>query len=103
MTLCSSKSRRIRAPLLLSLLLVFFCNNCISPIAAIEASFTPNPAYSIENGGDGGPLPVSMAQRKQLLELEAAIVNSQDPTATLSHVAQQNGMSQEELAGMLER
>ena len=44
-----------------------------------------------------------MAQRKQLLELEAAIVNSQDPTATLSHVAQQNGMSQEELAGMLER
>ena len=44
-----------------------------------------------------------MQQRKQLLELEAAIINSQDPGATLNHVAQQNNMSQEELAGMLER
>jgi hypothetical protein len=54
-------------------------------------------------GGDGGALPVSLAQRKQLLELEAAIVQSQDPQATLSHVAQQNGMTSEDLVGMLNR
>ena len=71
--------------------------------SALEATFTPNPEDSIENGGDGGPLPVSMQQRKQLLELEAAIVNSQDPSATLNHVSQQNGMSPEELVGMLDR
>jgi len=78
-------------------------NNVIQTTHALEATFTPNPEDSIENGGDGGPLPVSMQQRKQLLELEAAIINSQDPAATLNHVAQQNNMSQEELAGMLER
>ena len=70
---------------------------------ALEATFTPNEADSVERGGDGGPLPVSLAQRKQLLELEAAIVQSQDPQSTLSHVAQQNGMTPQDLAGMLNR
>ncbi|KAL7536568.1 hypothetical protein ACHAWF_005500 [Thalassiosira exigua] len=84
---------------------VSVCFRCdiLPAAAAIEATFTPNPQDSVENGGDGGPLPVSMQQRKQLLELEAAIVNSQDPAATLNHVAQQNGLSQEDLIGMLER
>ncbi|KAL7533833.1 hypothetical protein ACHAXR_005470 [Thalassiosira sp. AJA248-18] len=102
----SKRHMNIRGIGVVALLLI-----CLSSIlftilptaSALEATFTPNPADSIENGGDGGPLPVSMAQRKQLLELEAAIINSQDPSATLNHVAQQNGMSQEELAGMLER
>lgn len=70
---------------------------------ALEATWTPNEADSVDQGGDGGPLPVSLAQRKQLLELEAAIVQSQDPQATLSHVAQQNGMTPQDLAGMLNR
>ena len=70
---------------------------------ALEATWTPNEADSVDQGGDGGPLPVSLAQRKQLLELEAAIVQSQDPQGTLSHVAQQNGMSPQDLAGMLNR
>ena len=76
--------------------LLFYANN-IPTTSALEATFTPNPEDKT------GPLPVSMEQRKQLLELEAAIINSQDPSATLSHVAQQNNMSNEELAGMLER
>ena len=46
---------------------------------------------------------MSMQQRRQLLELEAAIVNSPDPSATMTHIAQQNEMSPEELAGMLNR
>ena len=91
------------AALLLLLCCTILTLSSLPTAYAIEATFTPNPADSIENGGDGGPLPVSMAQRKQLLELEAAIVNSQDPQATLQHVAQQNQMSGEELVGMLDR
>jgi len=75
----------------------------LCPAFALEATWTPNEADSVDQGGDGGPLPVSLAQRKQLLELESAIVQSQDPQATLSHVAQQNGMSPQDLAGMLNR
>lgn len=75
----------------------------LCPAFALEAKWTPNEADSVDKGGDGGPLPVSLAQRKQLLELESAIVQSQDPQATLSHVAQQNGMSPQDLAGMLNR
>lgn len=71
--------------------------------SAIEVSFTPNPNDSIENGGNGGPLPASTQQRRQLLELEVTILNSQDPLATLDHVAKSNGLSREELTGMLDR
>ncbi|EED96209.1 predicted protein [Thalassiosira pseudonana CCMP1335] len=66
------------------------------PTASLEATWTPNP-------DDSGPLPLSLAQRQQLLELEVAITSSPDPSSTLAHVAQQNGMSQEELVGMLNR
>ena len=38
----------------------------VAPAFAIEATFTPNPADSAENGG-AGPLPQSLEQRKQLL------------------------------------
>ncbi|KAL7439921.1 hypothetical protein ACHAXH_004537 [Discostella pseudostelligera] len=71
--------------------------------SAIEVSFTPNPNDSVENGGSGGPLPASTQQRRQLLELEVTILNSQDPLATLDHVAKTNGLSREELTGMLDR
>lgn len=89
----------VRGTLLFILFISLLCyaTNNIPTTSALEATFTPNPEDS------SGPLPVSMAQRKQLLELETAIINSQDPSATLSHVAQQNNMSSEELAGMLER
>ncbi len=71
--------------------------------SALEANFTPNPQDSIDNGGNGGPLPASTQQRRQLLELEVTILNSQDPLATLDHVAKTNGLSREELTGMLDR
>lgn len=85
--------------------LIWLALLCLCPTfnLALEATWTPNEADSVDQGGDGGPLPVSLAQRKQLLELEAAIVQSQDPQATLSHVAQQNGMTPQDLAGMLNR
>ncbi|EJK77539.1 hypothetical protein THAOC_00625 [Thalassiosira oceanica] len=83
-----------------AILLLGYCSTTAS---AIEATFTPNPNDEVKNGGDGGPLPVSFAQRKQLLELEAAIVNSQDPQGTLNHVAQQNGLAPDDLVGMLNR
>ena len=69
---------------------------------ALEATFTPNPADSPENGGSG-PLPQSMEQRKQLLELSVAIAQTPDPASTLSHVAQQNGITADELGAMLDR
>ena len=71
--------------------------------STLEANFTPNPQDSIDNGGNGGPLPASTQQRRQLLELEVTILNSQDPLATLDHVAKTNGLSREELTGMLDR
>ena len=83
-----------------AILLLGYCSTSAS---ALEATFTPNPNDEVKNGGDGGPLPVSLAQRKQLLELEAAIVNSQDPQGTLNHVAQQNGLAPDDLVGMLNR
>lgn len=82
------------------LLLLLILSNSSS---ALEATFTPNPQDSLENGGNGGPLPASMQQRRQLLELEVTILNSQDPLSTLDHVAQNNGLSREELTGMLDR
>lgn len=90
--------------LLFSLLVLHLLPPHYVPTAlALEATYTPNPADSLENHGDGGPLPLSTSQRQQLLQLELAIVNSQDPSSTLAHVANQNQMSSEELAGMLQR
>ncbi|KAL7520327.1 hypothetical protein ACHAWX_005053 [Stephanocyclus meneghinianus] len=86
---------------LLSILLLLLV--VVPTTFSLEATFTPNPADSLQNGGSGGPLPVSTAQRKQLLELDVAISNTPDPSSTLAHVAQQNGITADELAGMLER
>ena len=91
---------RVCRKCLRAILLLGYCSTTAS---AIEATFTPNPNDEVKNGGDGGPLPLSFAQRKQLLELEAAIVNSQDPQGTLNHVAQQNGLAPDDLVGMLNR
>jgi hypothetical protein len=91
-------------PLLVVVVVVALLSLLPSTSFALEATFTPNPNDSIENGGTGsGPLPASMAQRRQLLQLEAAIVNSEDPSSTLEHVAKQNGMSSQDLMGVLDR
>jgi hypothetical protein len=67
--------------------------------AQIQAQWTPN----ANDQNDGGPLPLSMQQRQQLLQLEQQIASSPDPSATLEHVAQQNGLSASDLSRMLQR
>jgi hypothetical protein len=62
----------------------------------MEVKWTPNP-------DDDGPLPLSQAQRDQLLQLEQAIVSSPDPQATLKQVAESNGMDPQDLVDMLQR
>jgi hypothetical protein len=64
--------------------------------ASMETKWTPNP-------DDDGPLPLSQAQRDQLLQLEQAIVSSPDPQATLKQVAETNGMDPQDLVNMLQR
>lgn len=64
-----------------------------------KVEWTPNP----NDEGSGGPLPLSQNQRNQLLELEQAIMNAPDPSATLLQVAKSQEMSPNELADLLER
>jgi hypothetical protein len=66
--------------------------------AQMQAQWTPND----QNDGSG-PLPLSMQQRQQLLQLEQQIASSPNPSATLEHVAQQNGLSASDLSRMLQR
>jgi hypothetical protein len=68
-------------------------------VMAIDVSWTPNP----QDDGGGGPLPLSMKQRQQLLQLEQTIRNSPDPAATLEKVAASNHMSASDLSNMLQR
>jgi hypothetical protein len=78
-----------------------FCLVCfllLGGTAATEVKWTPNP----EDEG-GGPLPLSMKQREQLLQLEQAILSSPDPDATLQQVAASNDMSAADLAQLLQR
>ena len=70
----------------------------LSGAGATEVKYTPNP-----NDQDGGPLPLSQAQRDQLTQLEQAIIQSPDPQATLQQVAQANNIDPQELVNMLER
>lgn len=81
------------------LVLVLLQSCCILFTSALEATFTP----ADEKDGGAGPLPLSLKQRQQLLQLESVIVSSPDPASTLNQVAQQNGMSSNDLAGMLTR
>lgn len=49
------------------------------------------------------PLPLSMKQRQQLLQLQQVISTSPDPQGTLQQAAESNGMSAAELMNMLEK
>jgi hypothetical protein len=81
------------------LMLLLLQSGCLLFTSALEATFTP----ADEKDGGAGPLPLSLKQRQQLLQLESVIVSSPDPASTLDQVAQQNGMSSNDLAGMLTR
>ena len=63
----------------------------------MEVKWVPN------EDAENPSLPLSMKQRQQLLQLENTIRSSPDPNGTLQQVAQQNGMSPQELATMLEK
>jgi len=66
-------------------------------VHGMEAKWTPN------DDDSSGPLPLSMKQRQQLMQLDQAIQSSPDPAATLENVAASNDMSVSDLASMLER
>lgn len=72
------------------------------PVVSLEATFTPNPADSAEEGS-AGPLPLSQAQRDQLTQLDRAISSSNDPKAALNKIAESNGMTPEDLGSLLMR
>ena len=79
-------------------LLAFLPCHCT---AETEVQWTANEAGTAE--GSSGPLPLSMQQRKQLLQLEDVIRNSPNPEETLRQAADANGMDPRELASMLQR
>jgi hypothetical protein len=62
-----------------------------------EIKWTPN------EDAANAPLPLSMNQRQQLLQLDQTIRSSPDPNGTLQQVAEQNGMSPQDLVNMLEK
>ena len=62
-----------------------------------QIKWTPN------EDAENAPLPLSMRQRQQLLQLDQTIRSSPDPNGTLQQVAQQNGMSPQDLVNMLEK
>lgn len=80
------------------LLFLMFITLRARECSGIEATWTPN-----DQDDGGGPLPLSQAQREQLLQLEQAIVNSPNPRETLMQVAESNNMDPNELVNMLER
>ena len=73
----------------LSLIVVGSCDE--------EIKWTPN------DDAANAPLPLSMNQRQQLLQLDQAIRSSPDPNGTLQKVAEQNGMSPQDLVNMLDK
>ena len=68
-------------------------------LAEMEATWTPNES----DQESGGPLPLSMNQRQELLKLEQAIRSSPDPQATLLKVAEANQMDPNDLVNLLNR
>ncbi len=59
--------------------------------------------WTANEDAENAPLPLSMRQRQQLLQLDHAIRSSPDPNGTLQQVAQQNGMSPQDLINMLDK
>ena len=84
-------------------LLLLLMSSCSVQVvkAEMQATWTPNEQDQAQDGS--GPLPLSMKQRQELLQLEQAILQAPDPEATLAQVAAANEMDPRELAGMLAR
>jgi hypothetical protein len=86
---------RLTSVLLLVVLLLVHSNPCR---AALKAKWTPN-----DDSEENPSLPLSMKQRKQLLQLQQVIDTSPNPKATLAQVAKSNNMSPNALTNMLEK
>ncbi|GAX13303.1 hypothetical protein FisN_17Hh244 [Fistulifera solaris] len=78
------------------LLLLLISTTTLPTAVAVEAKWTPNDESS-------QPLPQSMKQREQLLELENAIRSSPNPEETLVRVAEANQMEPKDLWDLLSR
>lgn len=59
--------------------------------------------WTANEDAENAPLPLSMRQRQQLLQLDQVIRSSPDPNGTLQQVAEQNGMSPQDLINMLDK
>ena len=87
---------RNRGPLFkCAILVLLFVATTLPTATAIEAKWTPSE--------DSQPLPQSMKQRNQLLELENTIRSSPNPEETLVRVAEANQMDPKDLWDMLSR
>lgn len=80
-------------------LLRFFL--CLS--LAVIGSCEEEIKWTANDDAKNAPLPLSLRQRQQLLQLDQTIRSSPDPNGTLQQVAQQNGMSPQDLVNMLEK
>ena len=80
---------------------VLFATSAVHVAAEEEqVAWTPNDDVA---DGSNPSLPLSMKQRKQLLQLQQTIMQSEDPNAVIQQVAQSNGMSPSDLVNMLEK
>ena len=83
------------------LILLLFALSAVHVAAEEEqVTWTPN---DDDADGSNPSLPLSMKQRKQLLQLQQTIMQSEDPNAVIQQVAQSNGMSPSDLVNMLEK
>ena len=89
--------------IVMHVLVVISLSSTCNAIEAQWTSATDSGSDGQQNGGDGGPLPLSQNQRDQLLHLEEAIVSSPNPQETLIKIAEGNNMSPRELVDLLER
>jgi hypothetical protein len=72
------------------------CQNCV--VGEEKVKWT-----SADDYDENPPLPLSMKQRQQLLQLQKVISTSSDPQGTIQKVAESNGMSPGELVNMLNK
>jgi hypothetical protein len=88
----TTSARKPAGSKILLLLLVFLFPTLVT---STEIKWTPN------DDAENAPLPLSMNQRQQLLQLQDAIGSSPNPDDTLVQVAEANGMSPQELVNMI--
>lgn len=90
----TTTSRKPAGWKILFLLMVFLFPTLVT---STEIEWTPN------DDAANAPLPLSMNQRQQLLQLQDAISSSPNPNDTLVQVAEANDMSPQDLVNMMDK